>query len=299
MNDEVKTCTQCREAKPMDAFGSDKSRPDGKYSMCKACKNARNDPAKKKGYYEANKETLLAKQKLRNSDPVRKEQQKEYHKEYYQKNKDKRKAYIEANREKIAAAQKAKRERTKPQTAKYMKQYRKENAERIAEQKKAYNLENQEAIAEQRREYRANNAEKLNASFKAYKEQNKEKISKRRKAYRKKNSANILADNARYRAARKRAIPKFLKRCDLEKFLLSQIYKLSELITIATGTPHHVDHMWPLDDDGPHWSGNLQIIPATLNQQKWSKVDPKIKKTVQEALKWAEVHHEECEACNN
>ena len=101
MNDEVKVCTQCSEAKPLDAFGSDKSRPDGKYSMCKACKNARNDPAKKKRYYEANKETLLAKQKLRNADPVRKEQKREYYKAYYQKNIDKRKAYIEANREKI------------------------------------------------------------------------------------------------------------------------------------------------------------------------------------------------------
>jgi 5-methylcytosine-specific restriction endonuclease McrA len=35
----VKTCPACKEAKPSDAFGADRSRPDGKQSRCKTCKN--------------------------------------------------------------------------------------------------------------------------------------------------------------------------------------------------------------------------------------------------------------------
>jgi len=57
------------------------------------------------------------------------------------------------------------------------------------------------------------------------------------------------------------------------------------LFTQIAGVKHHVDHMWPLSDGGPHWSGNLQIITATENLSKHDKVDPNIKATIQEMLK--------------
>jgi 5-methylcytosine-specific restriction endonuclease McrA len=56
------------------------------------------------------------------------------------------------------------------------------------------------------------------------------------------------------------------------------------VFTKITGVQHHVDHMWPLSDGGPHWSGNLQIITATENAIKHAKVDPNIKATIQEML---------------
>jgi hypothetical protein len=40
-----------------------------------------------------------------------------------------------------------------------------------------------------------------------------------------------------------------------------------------------------LDKDGPHWSGNLQIITATENLTKSAKLNKDIKATVQEMLK--------------
>ncbi len=34
----MKQCGRCKEHKPLDGFNNDKSRPDGKYPTCKACK---------------------------------------------------------------------------------------------------------------------------------------------------------------------------------------------------------------------------------------------------------------------
>ena len=37
----MKTCTKCRETKPLDAFVADKRRRDGKGAHCKACQRER------------------------------------------------------------------------------------------------------------------------------------------------------------------------------------------------------------------------------------------------------------------
>ena len=78
--------------------------------------------------------------------------------------------------------------------------------------------------------------------------------------------------------------PVHLRYCPKEKERLQQTYKLCHLFTKATGVLHHVDHMWPLSDGGPHWSGNLQIITAKENLSKGSKVNEDIKNTIQEML---------------
>ncbi len=37
----TKECSKCGQAKELDAFGTDRSRPDGKTSQCKDCRRAR------------------------------------------------------------------------------------------------------------------------------------------------------------------------------------------------------------------------------------------------------------------
>jgi len=78
--------------------------------------------------------------------------------------------------------------------------------------------------------------------------------------------------------------PKHLRNCKIEKAKVGKIRKLCRLISKATGIKHHVDHMWPIAAGGPHWSGNMQIIPAEDNLRKYSKVDPAVKATIQEML---------------
>ena len=89
---------------------------------------------------------------------------------------------------------------------------------------------------------------------------------------------------AKRRAMKRNLVPEHLKKCRIEKQRIINIYKLRNLMTNVTGIKHHIDHMWPLIDGGPHWSGNLQIIPAYDNQVKGANVCPELKQNIQKSL---------------
>ena len=59
----AKRCWKCQTEKPLEAFGKDKSRPDGKNSRCKACNNAasRGRTGYLKEYYRKTLDAHLAK----------------------------------------------------------------------------------------------------------------------------------------------------------------------------------------------------------------------------------------------
>ena len=165
------------------------------------------------------------------------------------------------------------------------KAYREANKEKIAATRKVYNQANKEKIVEYTKVYYQANKEKLKDYSKDYYHNNKEKCSLLYKKYYQANKTKVIAEAAKYRALKIVQIPTHLRDCPIEKKRLYQTYKLCALFTKITGVQHHVDHMWPLSDGGPHWSGNLQIITATENMSKNSTVDPNIKATIQEMLK--------------
>ena len=158
----------------------------------------------------------------------------------------------------------------------YDKAYRAANREKRAAQQKEYRAANKEWLAVRKREY-----------DKAYRAANKDKIVEYKRAHQKANRAIYLARNNKRRALKKNQIPKYLIGCPLEKDRLTKIYKLRAIISEATGVEHHVDHMWPLSDGGPHWSGNLQIITAEENLSKFASVCEETKKVIQESLEYA------------
>lgn len=127
------------------------------------------------------------------------------------------------------------------------------------------------------------NKEKISEQKRGYYEANKERIV----AYREANKEKIAEKDSRARARKRNAIPNFLRKCDVEKQRLRDIYRLREVMSVATGIEHHVDHMWPLSDGGPHWSGNLQIITAKDNLSKATSVCKETKKAIRESLKIA------------
>ena len=134
------------------------------------------------------------------------------------------------------------------------------------------------------RKYAKENSEKLSSYTKKWKEENLDSYVFYQKEYRRWNKDKVRL-NAKLRHSRiKDSIPEVLKDCPVEKLRLQNIYKLCDLMSKVTGEPHHVDHMWPLSDGGPHWSGNLQVIPAKENLAKHAKVDEQVKQTIQEAL---------------
>jgi hypothetical protein len=179
------------------------------------------------------------------------------------------KAYRKANREEIVSKKKA---------------YWEANKEELSAQKKTYYEANREAILAQKKTYRKANREAILAKNKAYYEANKEEILAKNKAYQKDNKEAAIARNAKHRARKRKQVPVHLRDCPHEKKRLVEIYKLRNILSEATGVQHHVDHMWPLADGGPHWSGNLQIIPAEENMSKNASVCEETKATIIKSL---------------
>ena len=192
---------------------------------------------------------------------------------------------------------------TKEERAAYKRAWRETNKERIKAERKAQYEANKEHILAQQKAYNEANKEKISASNKRYREANKERISMQRKAYREANKEKIAMSKkawynrfypnnkhvyrkrwSDYNARKKEAIPLGLDTCPAEKKRLVHIYKLCDILSKATGIQHHVDHMWPLSDGGPHWSGNLQVIPAEENLIKHASVCEDIKATIIKSL---------------
>ena len=188
------------------------------------------------------------------------------------------------SKEEIAAYNKAYYVANKEKRAAYDKAYYAANKEKKVAWFKAYYAANKEKKAARNKAYYAANKEEVAAYNKAYRETNKEKIAAKDKAYREANREKGTAKNAKRRALKRKQVPVHLRDCPQEKQRLTQTYKLSNILTEATGVQHHVDHMWPLSDGGPHWSGNLQVIPAEENRSKSASVCEETKATIIKSL---------------
>ena len=90
----------------------------------------------------------------------------------------------------------------------------------------------------------------------------------------------------------KKATPAFLRGEDKEIKRINGVYRLRDIMIRYTGIPYHVDHMWPIADGGPHWSGNLQILTATDNIRKHAKVCPVIKSEIRQMLEEERLRYE-------
>jgi len=56
-----------------------------------------------------------------------------------------------------------------------------------------------------------------------------------------------------------------------QKEQIAGVYELARAKTLATGIPHHVDHIRPISKGGKHVPENLQILSATENLKKSNK----------------------------
>jgi 5-methylcytosine-specific restriction endonuclease McrA len=166
-----------------------------------------------------------------------------------------------------------------------------ERRERKREYHKAYNKAHYEANKEEIKTrvaaYKKANKQKIREQKKAYYETNKEEFKAYSKAHYEANKEMYIERAIKRRVIKKKLVPKPFRECLIEKDRLVNIYKLRAIISEATGVEHHVDHMWPLSDGGPHWSGNLQIITAEENLSKSASVCEETKKVIKESLEYA------------
>lgn len=58
-----------------------------------------------------------------------------------------------------------------------------------------------------------------------------------------------------------------------EKRKCLEIRKEARRLTLETGIPHEVDHIWPISRGGPHAPWNLRVITRDENRKKGNKID--------------------------
>lgn len=113
-----KTCSRCREVKPLTSFNRNKTRPDGYHGQCRECMRRARDPDK----------VRAAAARFKENNP---EYSKQYGKKWRTENKDRIRRKDEA--------------------------YRNENGDAIRERSRLYYLNNREVILEKTSQYSKNN----------------------------------------------------------------------------------------------------------------------------------------------
>lgn len=119
---------------------------------------------------------------------------------------------------------------------------------------------------------RAIDPERHNAENREYRRSHPDKELTWARTWRAKNRPIARAAVARYTASKLRAVPPW---ADLSK--IKAIYEEAERLTRATGIPHEVDHIYPLQSKvmcGLHVPANLQILPRSENRSKSNRCWP-------------------------
>lgn len=168
--------------------------------------------------------------------------------------------------------------------------YKKNNAEKCRIRDAIYYIRNKETLNLQSKIYYEENKEKLLLRQKDYDLIRRDFISqylkdrynrvKHTEEYRKKykeyyeiNKESFMNRAAKRRAAKLKALPKWLTKEELEQ--IKELYEIARMFKIYTGQEYHVDHIVPLQGKnvcGLHVPWNLQVILATDNLSKSNKL---------------------------
>lgn len=146
----------------------------------------------------------------------------------------------------------------------------------------AKNKENQKRLA---REWYERNKELAKERAKAWHLANPEKVAQKNKIYKTKNKQKITEYNkqwwfenkdkrATYEAKRRATILQRTPYWDPDAHLIVAKYQLAAMLSQASGVPHHVDHIIPLQGrkvSGLHVFSNLRVIPGSDNVKKSNK----------------------------
>jgi len=231
----VKQCAECLEFKETHEFG--RASP-----YCRSCAASRRKAARK---------AATARWLERNPGYRTRKNQ-----EFYAANRDaervRAKTWRDRNPEKAAATSALWRASHKEERAAKIKEWRRrQSPEDRAKARKLSYSENRLRENEQSRTYKALHRQELAAKralfLRLHPEYNRFARSKRR-------------------AAEKLAMPSWA-----DQKAIQAIYAEAVRISIATGIPHHVDHIVPLQSQwvcGLHVPANLQILTAAANQAK-------------------------------
>jgi hypothetical protein len=141
--------------------------------------------------------------------------------------------------------------------------------------KRAANLAWNKANPEAAHQWERANRDKVAEKSRRWHTENKERHAANGKAWRERNPQKNAATAAKRRAAKLQRTPKWLTPADFLE--IQMLYDFAKGMELATGIPHHVDHILPLQGEfvsGLHVLANLQILTAFENTSKGPRWQP-------------------------
>jgi len=146
------------------------------------------------------------------------------------------------------------------------------NAERERARRRASYAANLEANREAIRAYQNANREVLRASSRNWRKANPEAQHRASSAWAKANPDKRAAAQNKRHTGQKQRTPAWLSAEQLKQ--IEFYYTMAEAMKLATGVPHSVDHIVPLQGSnvsGLHVPWNLQVIPKSDNSKKGNR----------------------------
>ena len=138
-------------------------------------------------------------------------------------------------------------------------------------EKRHYYRNRQKKLDRVRERYEAN-AEEIKAAERQRYQDNRESLLEGKREYYKNNKQAAIANANKRKADQLQRTPDYS-----DSDAIKRLYEQAGLLSEATGTLHHVDHVIPLrgkNVSGLHVPGNLMIVPDNLNLSKSNKFTP-------------------------
>jgi len=170
-----------------------------------------------------------------------------------------------------------------------MKKWREDNADYVKQKKHESYVADKERIKTKSRQYTKDNPEKVKAARAKHYKNNSEVIKADRRKYYAENTAKSLECSSNWRknnlgaynalgakrhAAKMLRVPSWSTPADVSD--IKSLYQKSRSLTEASGVPHEVDHIIPLQGvlvSGLHTPANLQVITKEANAKKHNSFD--------------------------
>lgn len=150
------------------------------------------------------------------------------------------------------------------------KRYRDKNPDKVRTMISNWRERNEQRVKNSNAAWRAANDEKHRTYNLNWKLENAERCREVNAKWTKANAGKVNATTARRSAAKLRATPSWVDLAEIEK-----LYIEAARLTVETGIPHQVDHIYPLRNPsccGLHVPWNLQILTGTENRKKGNRL---------------------------
>lgn len=234
-----KTCRECGETKPREAFPPEPRMQDGYRNQCRDCRKAQSRLTRAK-----RRDIINARQRARYAASPEKHREQE--RQRYLLNKEKvltsRRIYRANNKEKISAAN---------------KKWRIENKEYVQTKMKEWYEANQEHVQSYTRQRYIEKKEQIDQQKKAYRAANREKVLNWMRQWVAKNRAKVRARNAKRRALKMGAPRNDLTPQEWQDIQAAYAHRC---VYCGRKTRLTQDHITPLSKGGSHTKSN--VVPA-------------------------------------